>query len=155
MGVRSVLSAFTLLVLAKMIYPLYMSTDQITEIIKTILADFPKIQFATLFGSAYTGRMVASSDVDIAVAAHKKLSVEQRVALSNSLSVALKREVDLVDLNQVSGLILEQAICQSKIVIKNDQALYAGLLKKLWYNQADMMPYVKRILMKRSEEWLQ
>lgn len=132
-----------------------MTQLDIIDTISTVLDGFVNITFATLFGSACSDRMTESSDIDIAVAAQKKLSVEQRVALSNSLSVALKHEVDLIDLNQVSGLILEQALCQSKIIIKKDQALYAELLKKLWYNQADMMPYVKRILMQRSEKWLQ
>jgi len=67
----------------------------------------------------------------------------------------LKKEVDLVDLQDVSGLILEQALCKAVIVKNDDHELYARLLKRLWYNQADMMPYVKQILAQRSTNWLQ
>jgi hypothetical protein len=68
--------------------------------------------------------------------------------------VALGREVDLVDLQDVSGLILEQALCRSKVLKNADHLVYARLLKRLWYNQTDMMPYVKRILEQRSNRWL-
>jgi putative transposase len=118
------------------------------------LEDFPEIRFCTLFGSAGQGRMTARSDVDIAVAGEQKLDVETRARLAGALSGALGREVDLVDLQDVSGLILEQALCKSKVVKNADHPLYARLLKRLWYNQADMMPYVKRVLEQRSSRWL-
>ncbi len=99
--------------------------------------------------------MTEQSDVDIAVASRERLSVETRGRLAVALSCALDREVDLIDLQAVSGLILEQALCTGKIVKNADHDLYAGLLKRLWYNQADMMPYCRRILEHRSRRWLQ
>ena len=124
---------------------------KITEVLK----GFPQVFFATLFGSAAKGRMTEQSDVDIAVASRERLSVETRGRLAVALSCALDREVDLIDLQAVSGLILEQALCTGKIVKNADHDLYAGLLKRLWYNQADMMPYCRRILEHRSRRWLQ
>ena len=125
------------------------------DIINHTLDDFPEVRFSTLFGSAAQERLTAHSDVDIAVAAEQKLAPEYKVRLSQALSSALKREVDLVDLQDVSGLILEQALCKAVIVKNDDHELYARLLTRLWYNQADMMPYVKRILEQRSRNWLQ
>ena len=98
--------------------------------------------------------MTERSDVDIAVAGGRVFSAEEKVRLSQALSHALKREVDLVDLQAISGLILQQALCRGLIVKNDDHALYAGLLKRLWYNQADMMPYVRRILEQRRDSWL-
>ncbi|OEU72406.1 MAG: hypothetical protein BA869_02190 [Desulfuromonadales bacterium C00003107] len=122
--------------------------------IERILEDFPEVRFCTLFGSAGQGRMTAQSDVDIAVAGEQKLPIETRVRLAGALSAALGLEVDLVDLQDVAGLILEQALCRSKVVKNADHLVYARLLKRLWYNQTDMMPYVKRILEQRSNRWL-
>jgi putative transposase len=129
-------------------------TGPLLRDINRVLENFPEVRFCTLFGSAGQGRLTARSDVDVAVAAERKLSVETRTRLTGALSAALGREVDLVDLQVVAGLILEQALCESKVVKNADHGLYARLLKRLWYNQADMMPYVRRMLEQRSSRWL-
>lgn len=131
------------------------SLQSLQLLITAVLKDFSTIRFVTLFGSASKGRMTVQSDVDIAVAAAQKLSVAMRGELAVALSCAIGREVDLIDLQSVSGLILEQALCTGQIVKNTDHDLYAGLLKRLWYNQADMMPYYRRILEHRSRGWLQ
>ncbi len=115
------------------------------ESIKKILSEFPEVLFATVFGSAVSDRLTSFSDVDIGVAGQRKLSYETRTDLTLSLSRVLHREVDLIDLHAVSGLILKEALCSGNI-IKNNPATYAFLLKKMWYNQADMMPHYKKIL---------
>jgi REP element-mobilizing transposase RayT/predicted nucleotidyltransferase len=125
------------------------------QMIAGVLEDFPEVRFCSLFGSAGRGRLTAQSDVDIAVAGEQKLTADERVRLVLALSAALGREIDLVDLQDVSGLILEQALCTGQVVKNADHDLYARLLKRLWYNQADMMPYVRRILEQRSSRWLQ
>jgi putative transposase len=122
--------------------------------ITLILEGFPEVRFCTLFGSAGRGRMTAHSDVDIAVAAEQKLPAETRSRLAAALSDRLGREVDLIDLQDVAGLILEQALCHSKVVKNADHLLYVRLLKRLWYHQADMVPYIRRILEQRSSRWL-
>ncbi len=123
--------------------------------IAEVLECFPQVLFSTLFGSAAKGRMTQQSDVDIAVAARRQLSLETRGSLAVALSTALGREVDLIDCQAVSGLILEQALCSGIIVKNADHDLYARLLKRLWYNQADMMPYCRQILEQRNSRWLQ
>jgi predicted nucleotidyltransferase len=129
--------------------------ELLVEKIIEVLEGFPQVLFSTLFGSAAKGRMTVGSDVDIAVAACEALSIESRGELASALSLGLGREVDLIDLQAVSGLILEQALCTGKIVKNADHDLYARLLKRLWYNQADMMPYYRRILEQRNSQWLQ
>jgi len=127
---------------------------RVDKVISVVLTDFPQVLFATLFGSAAKGRLTAQSDVDIGVASTKILSVESRCNIAVALSCALGREVDLVDLQAVSGPILEQALCSGRILKNSDHDLYAGLMKRLWYNQVDMMPYYRRIIEHRSKEWL-
>ncbi len=74
--------------------------------------------------------------------------------LATELSIHLRREVDLIDMQQVSGPILEQALCRGELMKNSDPDLYARLLKKLWYEQADMLPYYRRVLEERSRQWL-
>lgn len=130
-------------------------TPMLIQQIARVLDDFPEVRFCTLFGSAAHGRMTEQSDLDIAVAGKRQMTSEERLRLVLALSAALGREIDLIDLQGVSGLILEQALCTGEIVKNADHDLYAGLLKRLWYDQADFMPYVRRILEQRSSRWLQ
>ncbi len=127
----------------------------IEKVILSVLKNYPDIKFCTLFGSAAADRLTASSDVDVAVTAGTSLSIEVRTSLATDLSRELKREVDLIDLSSASGLILEEALCKAKILLNKEPEIYAELLKRLWFYNADMQPYVRRILEQRIEKWLQ
>jgi uncharacterized protein len=128
--------------------------EHILKPVETVLENYPEILFAVVFGSAAKNRLTPLSDIDIAVAAEYPLSYQQKTALILSLSKALSREIDLIDLQTVSGLVLQQALCTGVAVKKHSTALYAGLIKKMWYNQADMMPYTMRIIKKRCQDFV-
>jgi uncharacterized protein len=130
------------------------SFDIINDRIREVLSKFPQIVFATVFGSAATGRITPLSDVDIAIAGERELSFATKMDLSVALSKALGHEVDLVDLHAVSGLILKEALCSGEIIHRGKPAIYAGLLKKMWYNQQDMMPHYRRILKNNCERFV-
>ena len=130
-----------------------MGADLDTEI-RHVLEDYPQIQLATLFGSAARNQLTDHSDIDIAVASQTALSLDTRLELTDRLTQALHREVDLVDLQSVSGTILAQSLCHSRVILKKDVVLYADLIKRLWFNQADMMPYTRRILAERRRRFL-
>jgi hypothetical protein len=57
-----------------------------------------------------------------------------------ALEESLARDIDIIDLNAVNGHILQKALCSGDIIIKKSVPLLAFLLKKMWYNQIDMMP---------------
>ena len=82
----------------------------IAQQIAHTLAPHEEIQLAFVFGSAANGTLRPDSDVDVAVLAGEQLSTELRLALMAELSLALKREVDLVDLYGAWGLILRQVL---------------------------------------------
>ncbi len=90
----------------------------------------------------------------MAVAAETKLPLETRLAMAIQLSKALHREVDLVDLQDVTGEILQQSLCQGINLLQKDAGLYARLMQRLWFDQADMMPYRRRILAERRRRFL-
>ncbi len=89
------------------------------------------------------------SDIDIAVAGYNPFDLHYLVHLQSSLSSLLEREVDLVDMNRVEGLILQQ-ILKGNVLIKKDTALYAGFIRKVVYFNADILPNIRMILEKRA-----
>lgn len=121
-------------------------TSELKDKIQKVFKEFPEIEIVTLFGSASSGQLQQTSDVDIAVAAKKKISNEIRTDIYMALEESLARDIDIIDLNAVNGYILQKALCGGDIIIKKSVPLLAFLLKKMWYNQIDMMPKTIKIM---------
>ncbi len=126
----------------------------VIETLQTVFREFPDILIVTLFGSAATGMLRSDSDIDIGVAAEKQLNFTRKTEIYLALLQALKREIDLVDLNEVDGMILKSALCSGEIVIRQSVPLLARLLKKMWYHQADMMPLITMIMEQQIERFI-
>jgi uncharacterized protein len=123
----------------------------IDQRIKKVLEHHPQISLAILFGSHATGRATVTSDLDLAVAAERPLLAEEKISLIDALALHFGCPIDIIDLTAVSGPILQQALCKGRILLNKRPSLYAQLMLKLWYNQADFMPYYNRTLRKRVE----
>jgi predicted nucleotidyltransferase len=123
--------------------------------LRQALEAFPEIRLAILFGSAVEGRLKPDSDLDIAVAAECELPVEDRLVIQDRLASTAGREIDLLDLQAVSGAILQQALSRSQLLIIKDHTLYGNLISRMLFNQADMMPLTRRILDERRRRFLQ
>lgn len=119
--------------------------------ISQILQQFNFVEVAILFGSIVNGRENCSSDLDIAVAAKRPISTEEKINLIDTLALEFGRPVDLVDMNQTVGLILQQILTSGIILINRNPLLYARLILKMLYDQADMMPVRNMIARKRLE----
>ena len=69
---------------------------------------------------------------------------EKKILFSDSL---------LVDLQAVSGVILQQALCTGTVLVKKPTLLHAELLKKMWYNQkvkmGSLLERTEHLLLKR------
>jgi predicted nucleotidyltransferase len=124
------------------------------EIIRGVLRRYPDVRLCIVFGSAASGKTSAESDLDVAVAADQPLTADRRLELTEAFSAAANREVDLVDLMAVSGPILRQALSKGAVVTNRDKGLYARLISRMLFNQADMMPYYDRILRERRARFL-
>jgi predicted nucleotidyltransferase len=131
-----------------------MPDKKIIEKILSVMNNYPEIHIVILFGSAVKNRLRPDSDIDIAVAGSRTLLSDQKYDMLLSLSEALAREVDIVDLQAVAGSILQQALCKGVIIKKTSPPILAELIKKMWYNQSDMMPYTRRILKARCERFI-
>jgi len=136
------------------VYPESKHVNPLIEKVVTTLEGHDSIRVAFLFGSTASGADRKDSDLDVGVASHGELSAAQKLSLMDDLAVATGRPVDLVDLWSASPVILAQVMTNGSCIIKKDTALFAALLKKLWYNQADLMPNIDLILRKRREKFL-
>lgn len=112
------------------------------------------LKLAILYGSAATGTMRADSDVDIALLLDQPLGTERKMELLSTLKSELQRDVDLVDLSALSGTILKQVLRKGRVLIQTKPGELAKLVRKMIYNQADMMPYVSRTLIERQRRFI-
>jgi predicted nucleotidyltransferase len=128
--------------------------EELQEMLLGVLSRCPDIQLCIVFGSAAAGRASPESDLDIAIAAGQPLTADRRLELIDAFSAATTKEIDLVDLMVVSGPILRQALSRGVVVQNRDKNLYARLISRMLFNQADMMPYYDRILRERRKRFL-
>jgi predicted nucleotidyltransferase len=126
----------------------------IAEITAKVLHTEQGLKLAILYGSAATGKLRADSDVDIALLLDCPLSAERKMKLISRLERELQRDVDLVDLFSLSGTILKQVLSKGRVLIQTKPGELAGLVRKMIYNQADMMPYVSRTLIERQRRFI-
>lgn len=124
--------------------------DQATNVLERV----DGLKLAIIYGSAATNTMRRGSDIDIAVLFEHAMDAVEKFELKGILEQALLREVDLIDLSELSGTILKQVLCKGLVVIKRDPQQLAELYKRMIYNQTDMMPYVIRTLEERQQRFL-
>lgn len=127
---------------------------EITARAKEVLRAEPGLRLAILYGSAATGKMRADSDVDIALLLDRPLGAERKMELISRLESELRRDADLVDLFDLNGTILKQILHKGRVLVQTNPGELAGLVRKMIYNQADMMPYVFRTLIERQRRFI-
>jgi predicted nucleotidyltransferase len=121
-------------------------TSPIITTVAECLAAHPDIHLGIVYGSASAGTMRADSDVDVAVLADEPLSLEARLDIILELSLALGREVDVLDLHPAHGLILRQILTKGTVALKRSTAAYARLMKRMLLDYADMEPMRRTIV---------
>lgn len=119
-----------------------------------VLDRHPSIVIAILFGSLATGRSRNDSDLDLAVASTAPLNPQTRIQLIEELAIGLGRPVDLIDLAQTHGPLLQQILTKGRLLLCTDRTRYADLLLRVVYEEADVMPYYRRILTERRQAWI-
>jgi predicted nucleotidyltransferase len=121
--------------------------------LKEVFAHFPKIALVMLFGSVALGCPRPDSDLDIAVAADRPLTVEEKLSLIVALAERIGRPVDLIDLRVVSEPLLGQVLRYGRRILGSD-TLYGDLISRHVFEQADFMPYRTRLLAERRLAWI-
>ena len=133
------------------------ASPQLTDIdrkIEGLLASHPSVVMAFVFGSLAAGHARRDSDLDLAVATTSILDPQARIDLIEDLAMAFGRPIDLVDLTQTHGPLLHQILTRGRLIVCKDRSRYADLLLRMLYEEADYMPYYRRILSDRRDAWI-
>ncbi|MEX5216890.1 MAG: nucleotidyltransferase domain-containing protein [Nitrospiraceae bacterium] len=133
------------------------ASPQLTDIerrIKDVLAHHPSIVMAFVFGSLATGHARSDSDLDVAILATTPLASQAHIELIEDLALAFGRPVDLLDLSETHGPLLQQILTRGRMIFCKDRSRYAALLLRMLYEEADYMPYYRRILAERRRAWI-
>ncbi len=129
------------------------ATPALDDALRGVLAGFPEVGLAVLFGSMASGRARADSDVDIAVAAKRALSVAQKIALTQALAEKTGRPIDLVDLKTAPEPLLGQIVQHGRRLMGSDTQ-FGELIYRHLMEQADFIPYQNRVLAQRRMAWI-
>lgn len=121
--------------------------------LREVLERFPQITLGVLFGSVAAGRARADSDLDLAVSAHRPLTVAEKIALTQALAEKTGRPIDLIDLATVAEPLLGQIVQHGTRIVGSD-GLFANLISRHLIEQADFMPYRARVLAERRKAWI-
>jgi len=133
-----------------------MQTLQISDTdaaLQDVLARFPALTLALVFGSVASGQQRRESDLDIAVAAHQALTAGERMDIIAALAERTGRPIDLIDLHVVAEPLLGQILRHGRRLLGSDGA-YGQLISRHLFLQADFMPYRNRILAERRAAWI-
>lgn len=87
--------------------PLSQFSTKLERQLIDVLTHYPSVTMAFLFGSLAAGHDRMESDLDLAVAATTPLTSQARIHLIENLAVAIGRPVDLIDLAQAHGPLLQ------------------------------------------------
>ena len=125
----------------------------LSQALQRVLAHHAYLRMAVLFGSLAHDHAHADSDIDLAVSAGRVLSTEQKMALITDLAEVTGRPIDLIDLDTVGEPLLGQILKHGRRILGGDHH-YAELLKRHLFEEADFMPYQRRILAERRWSWI-
>ena len=130
-------------------------SDRSIDTITNLLRAHPSVEAAWLFGSVASGTAGAESDLDVGVLGAAPLAAEEKTALIEQLAQATGRPVDLIDLQSTRGPIVGRILQEGTRLFCDDTTLYAELLKRWWLDRADWLPYRRRILNTRRDQWIE
>ena len=125
----------------------------VQEKLSEVLSAFPGIRLAVLFGSMARGTERPDSDLDLAVQADHRLTLEQRMAITEALALAFNRPVDLIDL-RTAGQPLLHEIVTGGVQVLGARHLWGDLVYRNVMENEDFVPYQKRILEGRRRAWI-
>lgn len=126
--------------------------SQVAKLLTELLASFPQIELAFLFGSHAKGTASADSDIDLAVLAAEPLTGSLKLEMMGQIGKRFGRPVDLVDLHAGAEPLLGEVL-KGQRLLGSDES-HARLLTRHLLNMADFVPLQQRILAERRHAWM-
>jgi len=104
------------------------SRDVTVSAVREVLLNFPAVRLAILYGSAARDHLRLDSDIDLGISTGSRADGDIKQALQLALADRLERDVDLVDLETVEGLLWESLWNDAVFVLWNHDLVvrYAG-----------------------------
>ena len=109
---------------------------------KDILIKYDKIVFAYIFGSYAKGNVRENSDIDIAIYLKDNIDTHEYLDMKMEISEALKREVDLVILNDTTPLLKYEIYKNNILLFTNDKVMESKYKVKTLFEYNDMKRYL-------------
>jgi len=97
------------------------SKEEIVRAVAQFAAEQPTVLAAYLFGSAAQNRLAAESDVDVGLLFETSPEALRLLELQDDLTTVLKRQSDLVSLNQASPILAMQVLKHGEIVFERSE----------------------------------
>jgi predicted nucleotidyltransferase len=116
---------------------------EVVKLLKNLLKEKPEILLAFLFGSFAGNQQRPTSDVDIGILFETVPSPATIQDLNEKISTALKKEVDLLIINQASPILRMQILKKGKVIIKRNKKEFNRFYVQV-VNQYDDLKQVRR-----------
>ncbi len=120
---------------------------------QSLQTTFPDIRLAVLFGSVAQSRATLDSDIDFAVKLCQPLTLLQRTAMIEEITLITGRPVDLIDLHTVGQPLLNQIVTTGIKVMGTEEEMAKLMLQNVIAN-ADFVPLQERMLKERLDAWI-
>ncbi len=93
-----------------------------------------------LFGSLTEGFFHDNSDIDLAILFNKEVNFNKELSLGVDLESALRRKLDLINLNNASMNLAFRVISKGILIYENDYTYHSDFLESLFRNFHDFRP---------------
>jgi len=123
----------------------YHFSDGMKKKIISLLSRRNDIRFAFIFGSFVSQQMTSSSDLDIALFFKDIINFNEINELREELTVALRKEIDIVMLNTASPIIRMQVLKKGILIINNEPKSYNEFFVKTVNEYDDLKKIRKEI----------
>lgn len=114
----------------------------ITKECRKILIEYENIIFAYIFGSYAKDNIRKDSDIDIAIYLNSEINPRTYLDMKMDLSENLKREVDLVILNDATPLLKYEIYKKNILLFTRNKTIETGYKVKTLFEYNDMKRYL-------------
>lgn len=106
------------------------------------LIKYETIIFAYIFGSFVQNKLKPGSDIDIAIYLEEDLGADIYLEIKNTLSDDIKREVDLVILNEAPPLLKYEIYKNNLLLFTRNKTIESNQKVKTLFQYNDMKRYL-------------